>query len=86
VVASGSNGTLSATDFNNAMAELDYSEFVLMQQEIPIQTVEYITQLSVQKQKKVILNPAQGTVFICNAVVFKTADKINGNFKFSFQK
>jgi ribokinase len=34
------------------------SEFVLMQLEIPIPTVEHIAQLAALKQKKVILNPA----------------------------
>ncbi len=58
VVAPGSNGTLSPEDFNKAMAVLSDSEFVLMQLEIPIPTVEYIANLAAQKQKKVILNPA----------------------------
>lgn len=58
VVAPGSNGTLSPADFDKAMAELDESEFVLMQLEIPIPTVEYIAQKAAQKLKKVVLNPA----------------------------
>lgn len=58
VVAPGSNGTLSPADFDRAMAELDESEFVLMQLEIPIPTVEYIAQKAAQKLKKVVLNPA----------------------------
>jgi ribokinase len=58
VVAPGSNGTLSPADFDKALAELNDSEFVLMQLEIPIPTVEYIARIAVQKQKKVILNPA----------------------------
>ena len=58
VVASGSNGTLSASDFDKAREELSESVFVLMQLEIPIQTVEYVAHLAALKQKKVILNPA----------------------------
>ncbi len=58
VVASGSNGTLSPADFDQAIVEFDQSEFVLMQLEIPIPTVEYIAREAAQKQKKVILNPA----------------------------
>ena len=58
VVASGSNGTLSPDDFNKALTELNKSEFVLMQLEIPVPTVEYIAWVAVKKQKKVILNPA----------------------------
>jgi ribokinase len=58
VVASGSNGTLSPDDFDKAIPELDVSDFVLLQLEIPIQTVEYIARIAAQKQKKVVLNPA----------------------------
>ena len=58
VVAPGSNGTLSPEDFNKALSELPDAEFVLMQLEIPIPTVEYIAHIAAQKQKKVILNPA----------------------------
>ncbi|MDP3644989.1 MAG: ribokinase [Bacteroidota bacterium] len=58
VVASGSNGTLSPADFDRAILELDESNFVLLQLEIPITTVEYIARIAVRKQKKVILNPA----------------------------
>jgi ribokinase len=58
VVAPGSNGTLSPADFGKAMAELDESEFVLMQLEIPIPTVEYIAQKAARLGKKVVLNPA----------------------------
>ncbi|MDP2890414.1 MAG: ribokinase [Bacteroidota bacterium] len=58
VVAPGSNGTLSSADFDKALAELDDSEFVLMQLEIPIPTVEHIARMAALKQKKVVLNPA----------------------------
>ncbi len=58
VVAPGSNGTLSPADFDKAMTKLDESDFVLMQLEIPIQTVEYIAAKAAERQKKVILNPA----------------------------
>ena len=58
VVAPGSNGTLSSADFDKALAELDDSEFVLMQLEIPIPTVEHIARMAAKKQKKVVLNPA----------------------------
>lgn len=58
VVAPGSNGTLSDADFDNAVLALDEAEYVLMQLEIPIPTVEHIANLAFKKQKKVILNPA----------------------------
>ena len=62
VVAPGSNGTLSSADFDKAIAELDDSEFVLMQLEIPIPTVEHIARMAAKKQKKVVLNPAPAAV------------------------
>lgn len=58
VVAPGSNGTLNEDDFNKARVALEDAEYVLMQLEIPIPTVEYIASLAIDKQKKVILNPA----------------------------
>lgn len=58
VVAPGSNGTLSSSDFDKASNVLDESEYVLMQLEIPISTVEHIAQMAGKKQKKVVLNPA----------------------------
>jgi len=62
VVALGSNGTLSSADFDKALAELDDSEFVLMQLEIPIPTVEHIARMAAKIQKKVVLNPAPAAV------------------------
>ena len=62
VVAPGSNGTLSPDDFDTAMSEFVDSEFVLMQLEIPIPTVEHIARIAAKKQKKVILNPAPAAV------------------------
>ena len=58
VVAPGSNGTLSSADFDKAMDMLNESEFVLMQLEIPIPTVEHIARIASTKHKKVVLNPA----------------------------
>ena len=58
VVAQGSNGTLSPGDFDKGLSELNESEYVLMQLETPISTVEYIAGKAFQKLKKVVLNPA----------------------------
>jgi ribokinase len=62
VVAPGSNGTLSPADFDKALTELIESEYVLMQLEIPIPSVEHIARIAVSKNKKVILNPAPAAV------------------------
>lgn len=58
VVAPGSNGTLNPADFDKASDVLNESEFVLMQLEIPISTVEHIAEMAAQRHKKVVLNPA----------------------------
>ncbi|MDP3914150.1 MAG: ribokinase [Bacteroidota bacterium] len=61
VVAPGSNGTLSPADFDKAIVQLNESEYILMQLEIPILTVEHIARIAVEKRKKVVLNPAPAT-------------------------
>lgn len=58
VVAPGSNGTLSPDDFDKALDVLTDAEFVLMQLEIPIPTVEHIAAVAALQKKKVVLNPA----------------------------
>jgi len=58
VVASGANATLSPADIDNAKDEIESAGIVLMQLEIPMETVEYAAQIAHQKGVKVILNPA----------------------------
>lgn len=58
VVASGANANLQPADLKKAEEALDSSDIVLMQLEIPIETVEYVAALVSAKAKKVILNPA----------------------------
>lgn len=58
VVASGANGSLSPEDIESAKAEIESGNFVLMQLEIPIETVEYAAELASKKGIPVILNPA----------------------------
>jgi ribokinase len=58
VVASGANASLSPVDIIKAKAEVESSDIVLMQLEIPLETVEYVAELANKKGIKVILNPA----------------------------
>lgn len=58
VVAPGANGSLSITDIDILDEEWESFEFVLLQLEIPIETVNHIVDLASAKGKKVILNPA----------------------------
>jgi ribokinase len=58
VVASGANAYLTPSDIDKASAEIENSDLVLMQLEIPIETVEYVAEMASRKGIKVILNPA----------------------------
>ena len=58
VVAQGANGTLSSEDVQKAEKEFERANIVLMQLEIPIDTVFHAATLATQYGKKVILNPA----------------------------
>ena len=58
VVASGANASLSPSDINKAIKEIESADLVLMQLEIPIDTVEYVAEIANKKGIKVILNPA----------------------------
>lgn len=58
VVASGANASLSPADIDKASAEIEGSDLILMQLEIPIETVEYVAEKAQKKGIKVILNPA----------------------------
>lgn len=61
VVAQGSNGTLSPDDLRQAEREFEQAEILLMQLEIPMQTVMHAAKLANLHGKKVILNPAPAT-------------------------
>jgi ribokinase len=58
VVASGANAYLTPADIDTAISEIEGSDLILMQLEIPIETVEYVAELATKKGIKVILNPA----------------------------
>jgi len=58
VVASGANAYLNPSDIDKASSEIESSDLVLMQLEIPIETVEYVAEMASNKGIKVILNPA----------------------------
>lgn len=57
-VASGSNANLLPSDLENIKVLLEKTDVVLLQLEIPMETVEYVACLACQMGKKVILNPA----------------------------
>lgn len=58
VVAPGANGNLREEDIDKAGLAVEKSEFVLLQLEIPMATVEYAARMAASLGKKVIVNPA----------------------------
>lgn len=58
VVASGSNGTLSAYDISDDVYKTQKNDIFLMQLEIPLSTVEFAAEKAVALGNRVILNPA----------------------------
>lgn len=58
VVASGANATLSANDLQKSNTVIENASIILMQLEIPLETVEYVAKNSYARGVKVILNPA----------------------------
>ena len=58
VVASGANADISVEDIRNMAPVIASSSILLMQLEIPLETVNYVADQAWQKGKKVILNPA----------------------------
>lgn len=57
-VAPGANGNLLVNDLLHATPVLNEAEIILMQLEIPIETIEYVAAFNRQHNKTVILNPA----------------------------
>ncbi len=59
VVASGANGTLVPSDIKNEVfSGMSKQDIVLMQLEIPVETVKYVAEKACAKGARVILNPA----------------------------
>lgn len=61
-VASGANGTLSVNDLLVAEHEIENAFIILMQLEIPLPIIEYVLDVAMRKQVKVILNPAPACI------------------------
>lgn len=62
VVASGSNATLSPDDLAKAQSVIESAAIVLLQLEIPLNTVDYVARTAAAKGVKVVLNPAPACV------------------------
>lgn len=62
VVASGANANLQNDDLKGALSTIDTAGIVLLQLEIPIQTVNYVVNYAAANGVSVILNPAPAQV------------------------
>ena len=58
VVASGANGNFLPSDLEDALDEIAKAGIVLMQLEIPLETVHFVSKYAASKGLQVILNPA----------------------------
>ena len=58
VVASGANETLLPEDIDQTIKEIESSDIILLQLEIPLSTVNYVAEVAAKRGKKVVLNPA----------------------------
>lgn len=58
LVAPGANSFLSTKDIDKARTVIEAADLLLIQLEIPMETVEYATEIASQKGIKVVLNPA----------------------------
>jgi ribokinase len=58
VVAPGANAALNPDDFNDAKSKIENASLLLMQLEVPIDTIEYAATLAAERGVRVILNPA----------------------------
>lgn len=58
VVAPGANSELGTAEIDAAQKEIEAADFVLMQLETPMETVEYAAEKAFKAGTKVVLNPA----------------------------
>ena len=58
VVASGANAALLPKDIDHAREAIETSSYLLMQLEVPMETIEYSADIASKKGVKIVLNPA----------------------------
>jgi ribokinase len=58
LVAPGANAYLTVKDIEKSREEIEKADILLMQLEIPMETVEYAAEIAALNQVKVVLNPA----------------------------
>lgn len=78
-VASGANSSLKPSDISVAEEAINQVDLVLMQLEIPMDTVEFTAKLAKEKGKMVILNPAPAPNTILSPELLNNIDVIVPN-------
>ena len=82
-VASGANASLTSDDIDKARAEIEDADIVLVQLEIPLDTVAYVVQLASQLNKTIILNPAPAAALsddVYDKLTFFTPNETEASF------
>ena len=62
MIIAGANGTVDKKQIDENVQLIDEYDIIMIQLEIPVETVEYIINVAYQKKKIIILNPAPGKV------------------------
>lgn len=78
-VASGSNSSLQPSDISLAEEAVEKADLILIQLEIPMNTVEFTAKLAHEKGKFVILNPAPAPSIPLSPDLLKNIYLINPN-------
>ncbi|QNF34091.1 ribokinase [Adhaeribacter swui] len=79
VVASGANANLMPADVEKCLQKITDIDIILLQLEIPIETVDFVTQYAAGKNIKVIVNPAPANIL--STELLKRIDIITPNAK-----
>ncbi|QMU30394.1 ribokinase [Adhaeribacter radiodurans] len=79
VVASGANANLMPADVENCLQKIGKIDIILLQLEIPIETVDFVTQYAAGKNILVIVNPAPANLL--STELLKRIDIITPNAK-----
>ena len=83
IVASGANANLNVEDIEKARSVIETADIVLMQLEIPLETVEFVAKIAIEKGIKVILNPAPAhhlPLFLLNNLYAITPNRVEAEY------
>lgn len=79
VVASGANNSLSIEDIDKAEAAIKDAYIMVMQLEVPIETVTYAAKVAKKNNTMVVLNPAPASTGKLPAELLKSVDMVIPN-------